>query len=251
MVGRDDTGELEAQRHAWDIRLISADALIKLVQLKENSDSLDTGRKIRSLLSPMEYTRPDELIDVMFTTAVDIEGAIISHEDDDTEGKNVSTEAESGSKGVWEFTDSNLLQAKREKIIKAFGDSRNATLIKKSRALYWDAAHELRLACSISKRYLKRQAYPYWYAFHPQWLEFLREGREKFFVLGCMDRAGAFALPWDLISSILSSLNTTTTEKSTYWHMHLIEPKPNEFSMLLPKESSTLSLNEYEFTGRE
>ena len=168
MVGRDDTGELEAQvrgsRHAWDIRLISADALIKLVQLKENSDSLDTGRKIRSLLSPMEYTRPDELIDVMFTTAVDIEGAIISHEDDDTEGKNVSTEAESGSKGVWEFTDSNLLQAKREKIIKAFGDSRNATLIKKSRALYWDAAHELRLACSISKRYLKRQSQRRWTA---------------------------------------------------------------------------------------
>ena len=34
----------------------------------------------------MEYTRLDELIDVMFTTAVDIEGAIISHEDEDTEG---------------------------------------------------------------------------------------------------------------------------------------------------------------------
>jgi hypothetical protein len=37
VVGREDTGELEAQvrgsRHAWDIRLISADALAKLVQL--------------------------------------------------------------------------------------------------------------------------------------------------------------------------------------------------------------------------
>jgi hypothetical protein len=58
VVGRDDTGELEAQirgsRHAWDIRLISADALLKLVQLKENADSPDTGRKIRSLLAPME-----------------------------------------------------------------------------------------------------------------------------------------------------------------------------------------------------
>jgi hypothetical protein len=39
IVGREDTGELEAQirgsRHAWDIRLISAEALFKLVQLKE------------------------------------------------------------------------------------------------------------------------------------------------------------------------------------------------------------------------
>ena len=42
VVGREDTGELEAQvrgsRHAWDIRLISADALIKLVQIKENAE---------------------------------------------------------------------------------------------------------------------------------------------------------------------------------------------------------------------
>jgi hypothetical protein len=41
IVGREDTGELEAQirgsRHAWDMRLISADALIKLVKLKESA----------------------------------------------------------------------------------------------------------------------------------------------------------------------------------------------------------------------
>jgi hypothetical protein len=79
VVGRDDTGELEAQvrdsRHAWDIRLISADALLKLVLLKESADDPETGRKIRSLLVPMEYTRLDAMIDVMFTTATDVEQA--------------------------------------------------------------------------------------------------------------------------------------------------------------------------------
>src|SRR6476660_8388545 len=76
VVGREDTGELEAQvrgsRHAWDMRLISADALIKLVQLKEESESAETAGKIRSLLTPMEYTRLDQMIDVMFTTTADI-----------------------------------------------------------------------------------------------------------------------------------------------------------------------------------
>src|SRR5437868_5607545 len=71
VVGREDTGELEAQvrgsRHAWDMRLISTDALIKLVQLKEGAEEPETGRKIRSLLSPMEYTRLDQMVDVMFT----------------------------------------------------------------------------------------------------------------------------------------------------------------------------------------
>ena len=39
VVGRKDTGDLEAQircsRYAWDIRLISIDALIRLMRLKE------------------------------------------------------------------------------------------------------------------------------------------------------------------------------------------------------------------------
>ena len=42
VVGRQDTGDLEAQvrgsRHAWSFRIISADALIKLVSMKENAE---------------------------------------------------------------------------------------------------------------------------------------------------------------------------------------------------------------------
>src|SRR5439155_2770468 len=42
IVGRQDTGDLEAQvrgsKHAWTVRMISADALAKLVALKENSE---------------------------------------------------------------------------------------------------------------------------------------------------------------------------------------------------------------------
>ena len=53
VVGREDTGELEAQirgsRHAWDMRLISTDALFKLVQLKESSEGAEIGRKIRKM----------------------------------------------------------------------------------------------------------------------------------------------------------------------------------------------------------
>jgi hypothetical protein len=80
VVGRDDTGELESQirgsRHAWDIRLIGADALIKLVKLKESIGDVDTEKKIRSVLVPMEYTKLDTLIDVMFTTVKDVENVV-------------------------------------------------------------------------------------------------------------------------------------------------------------------------------
>jgi hypothetical protein len=63
VVGRSDTGDVEAQvrgsRHAWDIRLISADALVKLVKLKESTDEEETGSKIQGLLKSFEYTRLD------------------------------------------------------------------------------------------------------------------------------------------------------------------------------------------------
>jgi hypothetical protein len=118
VVGREDTGELEAQvrgsRHAWDIRLISADALVKLVQLKENADGPETGRKIRSLLKPMEYTRLDPMIDVMFTTAKDVDQAKQIAQPEEDEDTQEGADPESGAKGVWQFTDSKLLQQKRD-----------------------------------------------------------------------------------------------------------------------------------------
>jgi hypothetical protein len=252
IVGREDTGELEAQvrgsRHAWDIRLISADALIKLVQLKEDADAPDTGRKIRSLLAPMEYTRLDQMIDVMFTTAKDVETAVAVETtiggEEAGETISLTKTASTTSKGTWEFTDAALLQEKRELIVDALNDREGVNLIKRSRALYWDAGHTIRVACTISKRYTKR-SYPYWYAHHPAWEDFLSEGKKAFLVLGCMDLAVAFAMPWEILHPVLDGLNTTQKEDSIYWHINLTESEPGELSMLLPKRNTALRLKEY------
>lgn len=150
VVGREDTGELEAQvhgsRHAWDIRLISADALIKLVQLKEDADAPDTGRKIRSLLAPMEYTRLDEMIDIMFTTAKDVETAAVVETVTEAEEfgglapSNTTADLSTETTKAWEFTDAALLQEKRNLIIDALSRYEKVNLIKRTRALYWDAS---------------------------------------------------------------------------------------------------------------
>jgi hypothetical protein len=235
VVGRQDTGELEAQvrgsRHAWDIRLISAVSLLKLVQLKEHSDESETDQKIRSLLTPMEFTRLDSLVDVMFTTATDVEAGIVetaSETIDEIAKKNLQPAGVSG----WEFTDTAVLDSKRSEIIDAVSRKIGSKLIKKSRALYWDSAHENRIACSISKRYTKG-AYSYWYAYHPKWDDFLGEAKMGFFVLGCMDLPYAFAIPIHIVREHLKTLNTTTTEKSTYWHVHLAD-STRGISLVLP-----------------
>jgi len=257
VVGREDTGELEAQvrgsRHAWDIRLISADALMKLVQLKEDADAPDTGGKIRSLLAPMEYTRLDQMIDIMFTTAKDVETAAAvetATEDEETGDETYSDKSGTAlstgtSKGIWEFTDAALLQEKRDLIIKILGHREHINLIKRSRALYWDAGHTMRVACTISKRYAKRPGYPYWYGHRAAWEEFLAEGEKSFVVLGCMDLDVAFAVPWDAFHPILDSLSTTQKDEDFYWHIHLTELAPGEMAILIPKRDTGLSLRQY------
>ena len=97
------------------MRLISADALIKLVQLKENAEGPETGRKIRSLLVPREYTRLDEMVDVMFTTAKDVERVIEAVDSEPGPAAEVD-DAPEKVKGAWEFTDSKILQAKRTRL---------------------------------------------------------------------------------------------------------------------------------------
>jgi hypothetical protein len=207
VVGREDTGELEAQvrgsRHAWDIRIISAEALLKLARLKENASDLETGKKIRNLLVPMEYTRLDPLIDVMFSTAQDIEPTLVGDIPSDEKGQigGVLDSERLEQKSSWVFTDSVILQKKREDIVGAIAKAKEFSLIKKSRALFWSADHTARIACTVSKRYIKPGSYKYWYAYHPDWNQFLQEGKESYFVLGCMDLTIAFCLPFTEIES--------------------------------------------------
>jgi hypothetical protein len=241
VVGRQDTGELEAQvrgsRHAWDIRLISADALIKLVQLKENSDAAETGLKIRNLITPLEFTRLDDLVDVMFTTATDVETNIVQAAIEKAEIVQPNDADESAAS--YQFTSPEIINKKRSDIIEAMSEQMNVKLIRNSRALYWDAGHTRCVACSISKPYKRPNNTGYWYAYHPKWDEFLASAQVGFFVLGCIDRNEAFAIPVAVMRSVLDQLNTTTTEKSTYWHVHLIMIA-NETELVIPNSSNLL-----------
>lgn len=181
VVGREDTGELEAQvrgsRHAWDMRLISIDSLLALVRIKESTDSGVTSAKIRSVLVPMEYTRLDALVDVMFTTAKDVEATV------DSEKPGAEAIAAETEGSGWEFTPTAVIQAHREAIVRALGERDSKKLVKRSRALYWDADHQYRVVCTVSKRYDRKGSGTYWYAYHPAWDEFLAEGQSGWFVL--------------------------------------------------------------------
>jgi hypothetical protein len=243
VVGRQDTGELEAQvrgsRHAWDVRLISAEALVKLALLKERSEKPETGSQIRSILVPVEYTRVDALVDVVFTAARDVEEADV--EPEKIEKYLDQSEVQSGNLQY----SKREIQEKRERIVERFSQVKSTHFIKKSRAILWSPDGEIAIACTVSKRY--ERGNPYWYAYHPAWRDFLNSSGEGFFILGCMDKDEFFAIPSHEMERILPQLHTTETDKQMYWHIQLREGRSGSLELVVPQGDS-LQLDKYAFS---
>jgi hypothetical protein len=243
VVGRTDTGELEAQvrgsKHAWHVRIIGIDSLIQLVRVKESTDSQDTIRKIRTLLVPVEYTRIDELVGVVFAATKDVE---------DSSGEVVTDDAKANGKLTLSNDKTSLetISEIRDKIISATSSTAGESLIKKSRALYWSPNHEIRVACTISKRYNKQGVAKYWYAYHPSWDAFLDEGISSFLALGCVDLDVAFLLPLKVVRAVLPNLNITEKDGGRYWHVKITEPVAGSYFLQVPLPGSDLSLLEYQ-----
>lgn len=232
VVGRQDTGDLEAQvrgsRHAWDVRLISVEALTKLVRLKETAEEA-TVAKIRELLTPFEYTKVDRIIDIAFTAAQEVSEGRELEEGFASDGSAPDSAEKMPISYTQNHTPRDIINNVRSRIISNIAALEKKALIRKSAALYWssDAAHELRVVCTISKRYDKNES-NYWYAYHPAWDSFLYGGAKGFFVLGCVDRGEAFALPYSWIKLRLPELYVTEKEEKRYWHIVLAETNDGE-----------------------
>jgi len=82
---------------------------------------------------------------------------------------------------------------------------------------------------TISKRY---PGGDYWYAYHADWDEFLAEGEKGLYILGCIGRDDAFAIPYQWIHSRIDSLHVTERDGKTHYHISLY-----------PKDSGELVLH--------
>lgn len=233
VVGRQDTGGLEAQvrgsRHAWSMRIISVDALGKLVNLKERTEE-DTVAKIHDLLTPFEYTRLDKIIDIAFTAAEDA-----SESDED-----LSAELGSAIGAQQQHTSGTVLKELRRAILHSLTTREKTAFVKRSRAAYSNPDNTIRAVVTLSKRYDRGL---YWYAYHPQWDNFLAGSKKGFYVLGCVGRTHCIVIPFAWIHNHLDNLYTTENERRKYWHVH-IEESGSELVLAL-KDGKRLSLQSF------
>jgi hypothetical protein len=244
VVGRNDTGDLEAQirgsRHAWDARIISTEALVKLVELKVKSDEDETIEKIRSLLIPFEYTRLDNIIDVMFTAARDVEAG--ADEVDQIQEEESVVNERDGYKQ--DHTPRDILEKVRKSAVDSLANREGVNLIAHKRVQFWSSDKKVRAVCPVSKKY--GQGY-YWYGFNPRQKDFLAEADSGFLVMACVDLQFAFAVPYEVLEPIIPYLNVTENDEGiTHWHLQINPPENGEYQFVIPKKGEKLSLKKYE-----
>lgn len=217
VVARQDTGDLEAQirgsRHAWDVRLISTDALLRLLRLKENLERPQIVQQIHALLIPREFTRLDDIVDVVFSTAEDAAAQPESPE----EVEHVTEPVESDTRKVPKFTPVSFHEA----CARALEKHLNVPLVRVSKSNYSSADERLRITCSISKRHDFAGDEAYWFAFHPHYLDFLKAGDRAFAAFGCGSAAQLFLFPLSDFEPLLEGSYKTEREDRWYWHVQL------------------------------
>jgi len=254
VVGRSDTGDLEAQvrgsRHAWSIRLISIDALLKLMFIKEAAASPILIQQIEQVLLPFEYTRVDGIIDLVFAAQKEQEFSetLIEELIDIDPGMSPAEKFGSESTHPSEQNKSALIDIKRVSVASNFFNSKKiADFYRgKNRPLFLSDKGKINICVAISKNY-QSDSKTYWYALHPNWLNFLEKSPKSFFVLGCMDLMYAFALPKHIVLENIVNLYETKDSRRHYWHITLKKGKDGNLCWELPKIKSEIPMQSFRF----
>lgn len=238
VVGRNDTGDLEAQirgsRHAWDMRLISIDSLIKLMHLNQNVDDPQTIEKIHQILIPKEFTKLDEIINIVFSTAEEIK------ESETVENEEVDVEIVKDTNDK-KFTPVSFHQS----CIDEIENKLDLSLIKKTRSTYTNSSKSLNLICAISKEYTKgNKNFGYWFAFHPHQKEFVEKVPNGLVALGCGSKNQILLIQSSKFVPLLENMNTTERDGRYYWHVHISKEK-NKFFLQFKKGNQAVDLTEY------
>jgi hypothetical protein len=208
VVGRQDTGDFEAQirgsPYAWSVRLISVDALLRLLSIKESVDDPTIFAKTVDILRPQEFTRVDGIVELVFRTAEDIQDTPSDTTEDDEENDKHPTPSS--------FNDACMQRAEAR-------IGRNMT--KASRVMYVSSDGKTSAICLVSKLHTRSTSAErrYWYAFHRRQKEQLEQAAHAFVVLGCGSPDRVLVIPWSDFQSWVPGMGTTDSDGRFYWHV--------------------------------
>ena len=238
VVGRQETDNLEAQirgsKYAWNIRVISVDALLRLMFFKEELEDPALVHRIHSVLVPHEFTRVDAIAELLFSAAKEIK-----QEADESEVESETTEDVEQPPGL-KFAPVSFNEDCVKRVQKALGVS----LVKRTRTGYSSPDNETAVICAVSKEHNPESNPNYWFAFHPHQQEFLQPHAKNYVAFGCGSSEQVILIPFKTFEPWLEGSWTTTKEDRTYWHI-VIYRKGQAFTLRLRKGKKPVDLTPY------
>lgn len=246
ILGRDDNDSrpLEAQvrgsPHLWTTRIIGVEALVKLMEINLSTQSDEVVEKIHTILQPFDYTRIDKIVDVVFTTAEDIERdreeTIATVQDENASPKDART---------LDKTPQVEIEEKKRQLVERLATKTDVLLQKKRHSMYADKDNNVHAVIAISKRYEDSEI-RYWYAYHaePQ-RQFLSEAKNGYMVFGMADAVDAFAIPFDLLEKHWSEFFSTTRKNGKeYKHIYIVK-KESHWYLRVRRAGTEIPLDQY------
>lgn len=227
IVGRQDTGDLEAQIrgsiHAWRTRIISVDSLWKLLSTKEKIDDPQVIKLITQCLQPFEYTKLDRLIDLVFSTSQDL----VSNPNEIIDS-DINSEDDNIEKNEKKFTPLSF----HHEVVSKLENIQNTKYFKVSKSLFESENKSLASLVIVSKEYKTKNNRIFWYAFHPHQANALEHYENAFVVLACGSADLIYSIPFKLFISFTKNMNITEIDERKYWHVK-VSIKPDSRAYIL------------------
>jgi hypothetical protein len=228
--------QLRGSRHAWSMRIISIDALIKLMYVNATTTSSEITEKIYTILRPFEYVKVDQIVDVLFTAA----------EESNSEESNIVTSSNpTGTPALLDLENSkDLIVVKRTQGMQRLSEFLKITLVKRRKTSYADQSGDVHASISISKKYETSNP-GYWYGYHTRQSEYLSQATKVgYMVFGMLDRKEFYAISYTDLERFKTNMDSTVVPgKDPYWHVRIFE-RSTELILKL-NNGSEISLDQF------
>ena len=221
---------------------------MKLVILKENLNDEKTIKQISEILRPLEFTRLDKLIEIVFDTTQDIQ--LESSDDSQSYFADEPNSENTEAKEILEKKEFNISSKRanfHELCIQKIESHLNINIIKKNRTSYQAINGQQGFVCCVSKPDSKIDN-KYWFALRTHHERFLNKFRDAYLIYGCGSANNTFMIPLSFVQKekdYLSVSNYLAQEGGNcYWHIVIYE-NSGRFMWRIPEKGIMIDIEQY------
>lgn len=228
-----DTTNLEQRlrrsNFATEFRLISMEALLKLMRLKEDLEDPLVLQQLLELLTPHDYLRVDGLIDLLLSVITDIPAEntpeIFMFDDGVDEEEKDETVKKKESKP-------KIPDELRNACVERLGEHLQQTFVKESRVIYTSPDRTKKIVCLIASLSVGSGRFPYfWFGIRPKQKEAIEKAEQGYLALVCGSEELILLIPYNVFSNWLEGMNISGfAEEINHWHV-VIYKEPDKMRL--------------------